>query len=65
MCIGGSVPKPIAAPIVPTTTSTEASVGSAYARRMQQMRAGAAANILTSPTGIPAGRPSNRQMGGA
>lgn len=65
MCLGGNVPKPTVAPIVPSTTGAEASAGSLYARRMQQMRAGAAANILTSPTGIPASRPTNRQLGGA
>ncbi|MDF2235381.1 hypothetical protein P2H44_22730 [Albimonas sp. CAU 1670] len=65
MCLFNSAPKPIAAPIVPSTSSPEANREAAYARRMQQMRAGAAANILTSPSGIPASRPSNRQLGAA
>ena len=64
MCFG-STPKPTVAPIVPATDNAEASREATYARRMQQMRAGAAANILTSPSGIPAGRPSNRQLGAA
>lgn len=63
MCFGGA-PK-IAAPIIAAPDNTEANREASLARAMQRMRAGAAANILTAPGGIPSGRVMNRQLGAA
>lgn len=62
MCIGGGAPR-MEAPIIPSDTGREAAREESLARRMMQMRAGAAANVLTSPSGIP-GRPTSRTLGG-
>lgn len=64
MCMMGSAPK-FAAPIIPAPDNAEANRDASLARVMQRMRAGAAANILTSPAGIPGARPANRQLGAA
>ncbi|MEC9435153.1 MAG: hypothetical protein VYD87_19805 [Pseudomonadota bacterium] len=64
MCLTPSTPK-IAAPILPAPDNAEANRDASLARAMQRMRAGAAANILTSPAGIPGARPVNRQLGAA
>ncbi|MFT6772318.1 MAG: hypothetical protein ACJA1L_000022 [Paracoccaceae bacterium] len=61
MCFGGS-PK-LAAPIIPAPDNSQANREASMARAMQRMRAGAAANILTSPSGIPAGRKTVSQLG--
>jgi hypothetical protein len=53
------------APIIAAPDNTEANRQGSLQRAMQRMRAGAAANILTSPSGIRAERPSNRQLGAA
>lgn len=63
MCFGGT-PK-IAAPIIPAPDNAEANRDASLARAMQRMRAGAAANILTSPAGIPGARPTNTRLGAA
>jgi hypothetical protein len=45
-----------AAPLIAAYDNTEAVQQGAIEGRLRRMRAGAAANILTSPTGIPAVR---------
>ena len=56
-----STPK-MPAPIVPAVDNREAAEQGRLEARLRRRRAGAAANILTSPTGIPStpqlGRPS-------
>lgn len=64
MCFGGGTPK-IAAPIIAAPDNTEANREASLQRAMQRMRAGAAADILTSPGGITSGRQTNRQLGAA
>jgi hypothetical protein len=49
----------VAAPLIAAYDNTEAVQQGAIEGRLRRMRAGAAANVLTSPTGIP----SVRQLG--
>lgn len=54
MCLISS-PSPSAAPqLIAAPQSPEASAAADIEARLRRRRAGAAANILTSPTGIPA-----------
>ena len=53
------IPAP-AAPLIAATDSREAIQQGSIEARLRRARAGAAANILTSPTGIP----STPQLGG-
>ncbi len=54
MCF--STPKAIPpTPIIANTGSLEASRAADIEARLRRLRAGAAANVLTSPLGIPAG----------
>lgn len=53
MCIG-STPSVSAAPaIIASTSSNEASQNADIEARLRRRRAGAAANVLTGPLGIP------------
>lgn len=54
MCIFGSSPSIPPQPSVPDTSGREAIEQGRLERRLRQRRAGAAANVLTGPTGIPA-----------
>lgn len=63
MCIFGGGPR-MAAPIIPSDTGREAAREESLARAMMRARAGAGANVLTSPSGIP-GRATTRTLGGA
>lgn len=54
MCF--STPKPAPTPIVAGTNTAEASQAATLEARMRRLRAGSAANVLTSPLGIPAGQ---------
>ena len=55
MCIGGKPPTTaMAAPIIAAPDNREAIAQGEMEARLRRMRAGAAANILTSPVGIPA-----------
>lgn len=48
-------PKPIApTPIIAGTDTNEAAMAADVEARLRRRRAGAAAHVLTSPTGIPA-----------
>lgn len=58
MCIGGKSPS-IAAPIIAAPDNGPANARADIEARLRRRRAGAAADILTSPTGIPA----TRQLG--
>lgn len=60
----GGGPKPTAAPIIPSDGNAEAARQESLARTMMRARAGAAANVLTSPSGIP-GRAVTRTLGGS
>lgn len=67
MCVmRGSTPSaaPIAPAIIPATDNAEANRQADLARAQMRRRAGAAANILTSPQGIPS-RPLARRLGEA
>jgi len=60
MCgLGGGGNSSAAAPLIASTSSREAVDQGEIQARMRRARAGAAAQILTSPTGIP----STPQMG--
>lgn len=59
-----SPPRRVAAPIVPSTTNAEAERDASLARAQQRARAGAAANVLTSPLGI-SGRGTTPKLGRA
>lgn len=67
MCVGmllPSAPKISAAPpIIAATNNTQAVQQADLEAALRQKRAGAAANVLTSATGIPAGK-STPTMGG-
>lgn len=56
MCdfLTGRRPTAASAPIIANTNSAEASERADIEARLRRRRQGAAANILTSPTGIPA-----------
>ena len=55
MCLSTPrMPAPAAAPLIAAYDNTEAIQQGQIEARMRRLRAGAAANILTSPTGIPA-----------
>ena len=63
MCIFSSPKVPAAAPVlIPSTANREAEQQAGLEDRLRRMRAGAAANVLTSPTGIPA-RPAVAKLG--
>ncbi|MEM9782160.1 MAG: hypothetical protein AAF899_06760 [Pseudomonadota bacterium] len=65
MCVFSQPKTPtVAAPIIPAPDNAAANAEASAQRAFQRMRAGAAANILTSPAGIPA-RPSNAKLGAA
>lgn len=54
MCISQNTPTPTPAAVaVASTYNAEASNAASLEASLRKMRAGAAANILTSPTGIP------------
>lgn len=61
MCMGPSMPR-TAAPIIPAPDNAEAGREASLARALMRRRAGAAANILTSPGGI-ATRPMTPRLG--
>lgn len=63
MCFFRS-PKPMAAPpqLIPSTQNAEAQREADLEAALRRRRAGAAANILTSPVGIPSG--TTAQLGG-
>lgn len=55
MCLSQpKMPTSAAAPLIAAYDSTEAIQQGKIEARLRRLRAGAAANILTSPTGIPA-----------
>lgn len=62
----GGAPKPqVAAPmLIPATNNAEAERQMSLEESLRRRRRGAAADVLTSPTGIPARR-SVAQLGGA
>lgn len=61
MCMSKpSMPKPAAA-IIPSTTNQEAQRQADLEAALRRRRAGAAADILTSPVGLPSG--SSGQLG--
>lgn len=71
MCVGplapkmpkmGAIPNPVA-PIIASTDGAEASRAASIEAALRRRRAGAAANVLTGPTGIPAG--GNTTLGSA
>lgn len=63
MCLNRpSIPKPAAA-IIPSTTNAEAQRQADLEAALRRRRAGAAADVLTSPVGIPAGGRSSGQLG--
>lgn len=57
-------PKMPAPQQIAATDNAEATASADYEARLRRRRAGAAANILTSPTGISAAAPATRTMGG-
>lgn len=63
MCMSAPrIPKPAAA-IIPSPNNAEAQRQSDLEAALRRRRAGAAADILTSPVGIPADRPASGQLG--
>lgn len=53
MCMSSPKPPKIAAPIIAAPDNAEANRQGDIEARLRRRRAGAAANLLTSPTGIP------------
>lgn len=63
MCFMKSQSMPAAAPqLIPSTQNVEAQQQADLEAALRRRRAGAAANILTSPVGIPSG--TTAQLGG-
>lgn len=62
MCIFGGGRGPVAAApqLIPSTSNTEAQAAARIEDALRRRRAGAAADVLTSPTGIP----STAKLGG-
>ena len=60
MCLNTSGPTVAAAPIIASTSNAEANQAADIEAALRRRRAGAAANVLTSPRGIPA----VKQLGG-
>lgn len=67
MCVFGGPKIPKAAPaLIPSTDNGEAQRQADLEAALRRRRAGAAANILTSPVGIPAGtRAASAKLGAA
>lgn len=63
MCVFRSPKMPTAAPqLIPSTLNAEAQQQADLEAALRRRRAGAAANVLTSPVGIPSG--TTAQLGG-
>lgn len=64
MCDFSPNTKSAAAPIIASRDNREAIQQGAIEARLRRARAGAAANVLTSPMGIPSGAARVPAMGG-